>query len=35
MPEKSTTPDMLATTRRINEAIIRRDFDAVIAIFWP
>jgi len=26
---------MLATTRRINEAIIRRDFDAVIAIFWP
>ena len=35
MPEKSTTPDMLATTRRSNEAIIRRDFDAVIAIFWP
>ena len=35
MPEKSTTPDMLATTRRSNDAIIRRDFDAVIAIFWP
>jgi hypothetical protein len=35
MPEESTTPDMLATTRRSNEAIIRRDFDAVVAIFWP
>jgi ketosteroid isomerase-like protein len=33
--EESTTPDMLATTGRSNEAIIRRDFDAVIAIFWP
>jgi hypothetical protein len=35
MPEESSMPDMLATTRRSNEAIIRRDFDEVVAIFWP
>jgi ketosteroid isomerase-like protein len=35
MPKESTTPEMLATTRRTNEAIIRLDFDAVVGIFWP
>jgi ketosteroid isomerase-like protein len=35
MPEESTTFDMVAATRRSNGAIIRRDFDAVLAIFWP
>jgi ketosteroid isomerase-like protein len=35
MTEESTTPDMLATTRQSNEAISRRDFGAVVAIFWP
>jgi hypothetical protein len=33
--EGSTTFDMVAMTRRSNEAIIRRDFNAVVAIFRP
>jgi ketosteroid isomerase-like protein len=33
MPEESTTPDLIELTRLLNEAISRRDFDAVMS-FW-
>jgi ketosteroid isomerase-like protein len=35
MAGESTTPDLLELARRINEAINRRDFDAVISFWAP
>ena len=33
MPEESTTPDLVELTRRLLEAVNRRDFDAAMGFF--
>ena len=35
MSQESSTPDLVGLARRLNEAIIRRDFDAVESFYAP
>src|SRR5438552_1159638 len=35
MPEESTTPDLVELVRRLDEAVNRRDFDAMLSFIAP